>query len=55
MSKYSELLKLYKTKRDAYNDEFTISGSGCLFRSKDDFNKFSDVDDDPINSLEAKF
>lgn len=55
MSKYSELLEIYRAKRNDYNPEFTISGSGCLFHNDDEFNKFSDVDDDPINSLEAKF
>ncbi|MCK4976045.1 MAG: hypothetical protein KAS36_03860 [Anaerolineales bacterium] len=55
MSKYSERLEIYKAKRDAYNDEFTISGSGCLFHNEREFNNFSDVDDDPINSLEAIF
>ena len=55
MSKYSELLKIYKAKRDDYNPEFKLSGSGCFFHDVEEYKKFSDVDDDPLNSLEAKF
>ena len=55
MSKYKELLRIYKKKQDDYNPEFVLSGSGCLFHDVDEFKQFSDVDDDSINSLEAVF
>jgi len=55
MSKYNELLRIYKAKRNDYNPEFIMSGSGCLFHNIDEFKQFSDVDDDNHNSLEAIF
>lgn len=55
MSRYSELLKVYKSKRDELNPEYVISGSGCFFHSLEEFEQFSDVDDDKIHSLEAVF
>jgi len=49
MTKYSELLRIYKQKDEDLNPPYVYSGSGCFFHNIDEFKNFTDVDDDKIN------
>ena len=49
MTKYSELLKIYKQKDGDLNLPYAYSGSGCFFHDIDEFKNFTDVDDDKVN------
>jgi len=51
-NKYSERLKYYKNDNEP-NTTYTYSGSGCLFHNIDEFRRFSDVDDDELNSIDS--
>lgn len=51
VSKYSERLKIYKSKNEDLNPPYTFSGSGCFFHNIEELKQFSDVDDDKDDSI----